>query len=447
MSDGFLLATSSEGLQTLGSAAQRSFDLIAGTVRSHLGEAAAAVFAEPISTARGAAIEWYAALPGRVLPPAEQTEAMRAALRQTLAGHLAAISALADRIAEKATPDAFWLAEALRNAIEVPETADVWAVQQANGVLQPMLVNWARRREDRRSVRGVLKTLAPSPASALPPSPPVGAPPSLATALPPPAASQPAVIAPKRRALWPLLWLGWLILAAMVAALIWLMIAPCGLRPGPYGQCNAASMVLPAVSADREAMLADITGLEQRLTAKGQACDVQGASPGPLPQSRPAATPDTARDKKTEGQTQDSTMNDAELDRRLAEHKVTAGAAITISLVWLGRDDLDLKLKCPDGNEVDFRHKPVPSCPAILDVDANFPIASEVDNPVENISVAAVVPGRYVVTVRRASDQPPHGDTAFRLFVRQKGMEPQTFDGRLLANGLAWTTDLEITPP
>lgn len=125
----------------LGSAAQRSCELSAGTVQRHLAEAAAAIFAEPIPTLRGAVIEWSAPGPGRVEPLSSLTEDERAALRASLAAHVAAITALAGRLAAQATPDAFWLAEALRNALEVPDDTGLWALRDAKGRVQAVVVN------------------------------------------------------------------------------------------------------------------------------------------------------------------------------------------------------------------------------------------------------------------------------------------------------------------
>lgn len=435
MSDGFLTATSSEGLLALGSAAQRSFELIVGTLRSHLDEATACLFAEPISTARGASIEWYAPLPGRVVSPAQQTDAMRDDLRRAVQVSKASILALADRIAAKAGPDDFWLAEALRNAVEFPDDAAIWGVRRADGQLQPVLVNWARLHEDRPAVRGVLSTMAPVAPT---PPPPVAVPVSDQRSPPPDAAvftsAAPGLASHQAIPFWPLILLGWLILAVMIATLIWLMIAPCGLRPWPFSQCGARAAV-SNLGIDRQALLADIAGLEQRVADQGLACSLAEVRPRLTP---PVPVPDPQKA---------GALDNAELDRRLANHGLTPGAALMISLVWSGRDDLDLKLQCPGGAEVDFRNKSVSTCNAQLDVDANFPVAAAVDDPVENISVSRLSAGRYVVSVQRATDRPPSGPTTFRVFVQQEGAEPRTMDGRLPAPGDIWTQDLEIAAP
>ncbi len=181
-------------------------------------------------------------------------------------------------------------------------------------------------------------------------------------------------------------------------------------------------------------MLADFAGLEQRLVTRGQTCDLSGAAP----QSQPAVPPD---------QHADGDLNAAELDRRLAEHGLTPGAAVNIPLVWSGHDDVDLKLKCPGGEEVSFSHKEAASCQAMLDIDANYPADKAVDDPVENISVGTAVAGRYLVTVRRAKDQPPLGDAPFRLFVRQDGTAPRTFEATIVSGSAPRMTELKITVP
>ena len=60
MTGALLVTTSTQGLQPLGSAAQRSFELVATTVRQRLGAEHAALFAEPVVTDHGDQIDWYA---------------------------------------------------------------------------------------------------------------------------------------------------------------------------------------------------------------------------------------------------------------------------------------------------------------------------------------------------------------------------------------------------
>ena len=81
MEQSLLVTTSAEGLQPLGSAAQRSFELVTGAVRARLGEAHAAIFAEPVAAQHGDAIDWHAAVPGRAVRLSELGEAERAAIK------------------------------------------------------------------------------------------------------------------------------------------------------------------------------------------------------------------------------------------------------------------------------------------------------------------------------------------------------------------------------
>ena len=107
----------------------------------------------------------------------------------------------------------------------------------------------------------------------------------------------------------------------MLATLIWLMLAPCGLRPWPFGRCDVLAQATPDLEADRDAVLADIAALAQRQASKGQGCDLQGAAPhAPLqavPPQSPAATPPP---ESLPGQKAEAGLDAAELDRRLAEH-------------------------------------------------------------------------------------------------------------------------------
>ena len=441
MSDGFIQSTSSEGLQMLGSAAQRSFELISGTVKAQLGEDAAAIFAEPIATSRGAATEWYAALPGRVVPLADLTKDERTALRQTLSAHLAAINALADRITARATSEDYWLAEALRNAVEAPDDTAIWALRSAEGPLRPLVVNWARLKDQRRDVRGVLTTLAPRKEVAAPIAPGGLASVGLAPASEPVLAATQAA-APVGWQPWPLLVAGWVMLAGMIALLTWLMVAPCGLQPDQLvSHCPAGPQTAATTLDQRHELLAQIAALNRRLSTQDQSCNLDSTAPVQKAEVAPAPISPPANQQAQGG------ANQAELDRRLSQKGLPPGADLLISLLWNSKTDLDLMLTCPDGEKVDFRQSQLAHCAAVLDVDANYPAVKAVSDPVENISVTGSQAGHYSVTVRKVNDQDPAGGTGFRLFIRQNGGAQQSFDGNLAKTGDIWTHDLEITAP
>jgi hypothetical protein len=128
MFEAFLTTTSSEGLRALGSAPQRSFELITGTVRARLGNAHAALFAEPVATEFGDRFDWYATLPGKARRLADLPEPEAEALRATRDALAADIRSLAAEIAASGAPDDLRLSEALTNALVVPDDNHVWAI-------------------------------------------------------------------------------------------------------------------------------------------------------------------------------------------------------------------------------------------------------------------------------------------------------------------------------
>lgn len=428
MSDGFILATTSEGLQMLGSAAQRSYELISGTVRLHLGAEAAAIFAEPISTARGAAIEWYAPVAGQVVEEAALSEAEREALRADLARHVAAIAALAARIEAQATPDAFWLAEALRHALEVPQGQGIWAVRGAAGGVQPVLVNWARLREERQPVRGVLTTLAPR--AARPPQPaPASVPTPVPAEVPPNRAAEPAPLPVARQglSLWPLLILGWVLLAAMIGALVWLMVAPCGLRPGLGGYCAA-----PLADADpRGDLLRELAALEHRLSQEQQACELSRATdPAPAPSELQPSPPL----KKSETLPGTLAPQGGGSDRRLALW--TAGAALSGLRGSKG-------LRASAGPEQAGFEQAGPEQAGLAAVEVISAAKAGPTDRQEIIPVTAPLTGRYHFEGPPSATRPSQGPTDVRQVLRQKGAGDRRLAGSLWQDAPAWTRPLE----
>ena len=68
MFEAFLVTTSSEGLRPLGSAAQRSYELVSGSLRDRLGDRHANLFSEPVATSYGDRFDWYAPFSGKAVP-------------------------------------------------------------------------------------------------------------------------------------------------------------------------------------------------------------------------------------------------------------------------------------------------------------------------------------------------------------------------------------------
>jgi hypothetical protein len=458
-SDGFILSTSSEGLQALGSAAQRSHELVAGTVRTHLGDDAAALFAEPVPTDRGAQIEWYTPRPGQAVPLEQLSKDEADALETSLAKQTAAIQGLADQLAARKGPEDFWLAEALRNALVVP-SGSLWALRGDDGSLSPLLVNWARQREERRAVRGVLAGLTPAvPAKAQPAlAADVSAETGNTTASPlqqptgPGTPVQPGVPNWRTALVW-LLGLGWLTLAGMIAVILWLLIAPCGLKPTAFASCGKNAVV--PLDDERNALLAQVGSLTRGLESASLGCILDRSVPAvvrpvapeqivPPPEVRPAELP-PPETPPADVRPAEGGIGTEEIERRLGNKALTPGADLTFSLAWDGLDDLDLHLVCPEGDQVNFRVTQSERCRAILDVDANFPPHTAVNDPVENISVTDPVTGTYRLAVHRMADYDPKGAQSFELFIRQEGEEVRSISGVIEPSGGFWTYDLEIS--
>ncbi|MEY8827762.1 hypothetical protein AB9K34_05000 [Sedimentitalea sp. XS_ASV28] len=259
MYETLLATTSSEGLQPLGSAAQRSYELVSDTVRNRLSSAHANLFAEPVATEHGDMIDWYAPIEGTAQPLTALDEEAADALRARLGGLIGDIRREAESLAESPEVQDQRLAEALGNAIEIPSEAMIYALRQPDGAVQPVLVHWAWLGAERQSVRGILTTMVPRAQSRA-----AGA--GQASAAPD------AVQAVRTRSWWWLLLLGWLLLAAMLACILYLLIAPCGLQGGQLFFCPEPPAEVSEIPLERQVLEAEIAALEHEIALVDRAC-------------------------------------------------------------------------------------------------------------------------------------------------------------------------------
>lgn len=302
MSSTFIANTSTEGLAPLGSAPQRSFELVSGTVLDALGPRHAALFAEPEGTEFGDRFDWYGAAGGK--PRALETldEDDRAAAEDALDGLLADISKLADTLIADETSDKQRLGEALANALRYPGPEAVYIFGSGED-LQPVLVNWAWVTDTQVAATGSLsgvggKTAAAKAADAA--ADQAAAQGRMASAAPmPPLPRRAREGGPLN--LWWLLWLGWLLLFAMICAILYLMIEACALRlPGLPNYCPPPGPSASELARDAQVLRDRIAAVERQMGIADRACQPQKATyvvPGPrprfseaglrLPQSRP----------------------------------------------------------------------------------------------------------------------------------------------------------------
>ena len=134
--------------------------------------------------------------------------------------------------------------------------------------------------------------------------------------------------------------------------------------------------------------------------------------------------------------------------REFANRLSAAGAAtgeITVALLWNGRSDLDLVVRCPSGRPLDYQHPA--ECGGALDVDANASRDKLSDRPVENAFWPAgkAPPGAYEIAVRyipRKDEQNP-GETPFQVRLIRGGQE-SVFKGAIRPNATVPVTTFTV---
>ncbi len=134
--------------------------------------------------------------------------------------------------------------------------------------------------------------------------------------------------------------------------------------------------------------------------------------------------------------------------REFANRLSAAGAAtgeITATLLWNSSGDLDLVVRCPSGQQLDYRNPA--TCGGALDVDANAARDSLNDRPVENAFWPAgrAVPGSYEVAVRyapRKDEQNPR-ETPFQVRLIRGGQE-SAFKGVVRPNTVTPVTTFTV---
>ncbi|MGA9409505.1 MAG: hypothetical protein WBV78_03570 [Roseobacter sp.] len=411
MSEAFLTNTSTEGLKPLGTAPQRSFELVSDTVREKLGPEHAALFAEPVPTQYGDRFDWYAPVAGRAMPLADAPDPV--AVRARLMTLVADVKDLSDTLLASKAADDQRLGEALANALEIPDENAVFVIDQDGGALQPVLVNWAWTLDAQRAVRGVLTGMDKRAARKQPGYVP-----------PQPVPVAPAAIAGANPMWWWLVWLGWALLALLIAAVIALLIEPCALRlPWLPNNCTQAE-VTPDTLAEDRAVLEDRIALAQKeIAIKDRLCQPDFAQL-PIPEPNAVVPPPTG--------IQPSLPVDPEVDQRAQAAGAQQGD-LSFTLIWEGTDDLDLHSTCPSGETLFFLDKV--RCNGVMDLDMNsFQV---VPDPVENAYFTDPLTGDYRIRVHLYRQREGSGPVSFTLQVRE-GERVTTQKGTVSAASQNW---------
>ena len=370
-----------------------------------LGPAHAALLAEPVPNPALGEVDWYADAAGPVrpvqaLPPAEQ------AALWTEAGRLVEDTrALAARLGGSRIEGDRFLAEMLAlalppaNAAGQPELLpeDLYAASRPAGPgLQPVLVGWGHSRVAARGAARVL-TGAKAPVAA-----------AMAILPPPPS---PYHAAPRRTWLWGVLAAS-LAVPALALLLLWrdpfgwfqVDVAACRIMPGQLDLARA----LQDETAQEGVLRAELSRLAADAGQRRLMCPpIQPPAPPERQAALPAPPPPSA-------------------DEQRAQRRGAQGGKMQVILAWDDRNDLDLRIVCPDGTDINFIRRN--ACGGTLDVDANGDVNSLTDTPVENVFFAEPQPGAYRIIVD------PYGmrvrpNTPFRVTIRRDGRPDEVISG------------------
>jgi hypothetical protein len=358
---------------------------------------AAALLAEPIHDEARGQTHWHITARDDPQPIAALSEAESNKLMVRLNERRREILRFAASVEAEGGDANIRLAAALRSVLTVPdEKQHIWS---ADG--KPVLTAWGRRvvkspTAQPRFVKRLPASGAPSmlgagaaiegtsnisresrlarraPADA--PPPPMGGPLPLAGA---PEIATAAAPAPPQWRRWrtPLLWA---LFVLLVAIGYYALLPACGLNLPILGHlsdhCQFSGTSDLAAEELRNSGLRDAIAKEElKIAEKRSACAVP---------------------KRTE---RSERRLDAKVaDERRAEARGSHGK-LDITLIWSGREDLDLHVYCPDG-QIFFSHRA--ACGGTLEIDSNATLPEAKDAPIEHITWQNAPPaGDYRVEV------------------------------------------------
>ena len=169
--------------------------------------------------------------------------------------------------------------------------------------------------------------------------------------------------------------------------------------------------------------------LEEALTGRD-------SQPGPAAQIPPLAVPPVKAEPTPEER------------REFADRMRATGATtgeITATLLWDGSSDLDLVVRCPSGQHLDYRNPA--ECGGTLDVDANTARGSLSERPVESAYWPAgkAGSGTYEITVRYTprKDEQYLKETPFQVRLIQNGRE-SGYKGTIRPNSMVRVTTFDV---
>ncbi len=344
---------------------------------------AASLLAEPIHDDLRGQTHWHITSQDDPLPISALSDAEQDRLLGLLDARRREILQFAAQTEAQGGDPNLRLAAALRAILAVPdENAHVWS---ADG--KPVLTAWARATDvlaqpgvqrfvKRRSDAGTLGDGAGNASIVGSSNRPITGPPGAgagqgaaspdAPGSETPAAAMAAATAavpPPRGPLWPAALL-WSLFALLVLAAYYTLLPACGLNL-PFlsrlsDQCRFAGPADLAGERIKNASLRDAIS-----AAELQVAQKRGACTAPQKDSQLETTP---------------TLKEAE--ERVQQANVASDGKFEITLVWNGREDLDLHVFCADGH---IFYGSRMGCGGLLDIDRNSKKSEAIENPVEHV--------------------------------------------------------------
>ncbi len=392
-----LITTRQDTLQPLAVAGQTTIDAwrtLHALLARELSPAHAALLAEPVANAARGEVDWYAGGDGPATRLVDLPSAGRAAAETRLQELTSGIEALAARLASGRGEGDRFLAEMLGLALHLPGRD--WVYVQGE---QPVLAGWGMAPIGQGAAGLVLTGTVAAVTPLLP-------------ILPPPAS--PYADQRSRAPLWAALAL----LVPLMAGGLWWQ-DPFGWFVAEPGQCRIApgEMALSRALQDEAARegvlraeLAQITAEAGHRRLMCPPIQVAAAAPPPAPPAPPPPPPPPPPPRDVE-----------RADRQGAQR-----GKLQIILAWDDRNDLDLHVICPSGQEINYLHRS--GCGGRLDVDANGDVNTLTTSPIENVFFNDPQPGRYRVVVD------PYGmrvraSSAFRVTIRREGRPDEVITG------------------
>jgi hypothetical protein len=215
----------------------------------------------------------------------------------------------------------------------------------------------------------------------------------------------------------------WGLLALLVAGSYYSLLPACGVRLplfGPFSdQCDAGRPTALRAQEERNFALRDsIAKVELEIAQKHSLCA-----------TRDRAGNDDPKITRPQKDAEQPRLDTKEAEKRRDENKGTRGK-LDITLVWNGREDLDLHVYCPGGGHIFFYGRA--ACGGTLEIDRNSGIASAVENPLEHVTWPSdPPPGDYRVEVTFFDRfNLPERTIPFTVVVRD-GDKEQQFSGQV----------------